>query len=72
MTNIQKRRAKLVIRKVAKQNGVSTAQCRSAMAEAIREAWNTTDPEAKRQQLQLVGEERVPSPEEIIVLLSKM
>lgn len=71
MTIIQKIRARRVIAKVAKQQGISTAQCRADMAEAIRSAWATTDPQAKNRQIQLVGEGRVPTPEELIFLISK-
>ena len=70
MTIIQKNRARLVICQVAKQNGISTDQCRAAMAEAIREAWNNADPVIRRRQIELVGEERIPTPEEFIVLMS--
>lgn len=65
-------RARRIIARVAKQNGISTAQCRADMAEAIRTAWNTADPEAKQRQFQLVGEGRVPSPEELILLVSDL
>lgn len=71
MTIIQFIRAKLVIRQVAKQFGISTAQCRADMIEAIRVAWDTADPVAKQEQIRLVGEGRVPSPEELMVLLSE-
>lgn len=68
MTIIQKLHAQNVIAKVAKQNGISTTQCRAAMAEAIQEAWNTGNPAIRR----LAGEGRVPTPEEFIVLASKI
>lgn len=71
MTIIQRIRARRVIAKVAKQFGISTTQCRADMTEAIRAAWSTTDPEAKNRQIQLVGEGRVPTPEELIYLISK-
>jgi hypothetical protein len=70
MTIIQKLRAQLVIRQVAHQQGISTAQCRAAMAEAIRDAWDTGDPATRQRQVELVGEGRVPTPEEFIVLVS--
>ncbi len=66
MTIAQKIRAKLVICQVAQQNGISTARCRAAMAEAIRAAWDTGDPAIR----QLAGEERMPTPEEFIYLIS--
>lgn len=70
MTIIQKLRAGRIIRKVASQQGISATQCRAEMAAAIREAWATSDQEARLRQIQLVGEERIPTPEEFIVLLS--
>lgn len=72
MTIIQKIRARRVIAKVAKQEGISTAQCRASMAEAIQAAWATADPEAKDRQIQLVGEGRAPTPEEFIVIVSSL
>jgi hypothetical protein len=71
MTIIQKLRASLVIRQVAKQQGISTSQCRSEIQEAITEAWVTADPQAKLLQIQLVGEERIPTPEEFIILVAR-
>lgn len=70
MTITQKLIIRRLIARVAKQQGISTAQCRSEMVEAIAAAWATTDPEAKQRQIQLAGEGRVPSPEELILLLS--
>lgn len=70
MTITQKLRANLVICQVAQQNGISPAQCRAEMAAAITEAWNTGDPVIRQRQVELVGEERIPSPEEFIVLMS--
>lgn len=70
MTITQKIRAELVIRQVAQRNGISPAQCRAAMIEAIREAWDTADPVIRQRQIELVGEDRVPTPEEFIVLIA--
>lgn len=70
MTIIQKLRARAVIHRVAKQQGISTAQCRAEMNEAIQAAWATTDPQAKDRQIQLVGDSHIPSPEELIFLIS--
>lgn len=72
MTIIQFIRARRVIAKVAKRNGISTTQCRAEMIEAIRAGWDTADPEVKARQIQLVGEGRVPTPEELIVLLASL
>lgn len=71
MTIIQKLRASQIIAKVAKQQGISTTQCRAEMAACIVDAWATSDPEAKQRQIQLVGEERIPTPEEFILLISQ-
>ena len=71
MTIIQKLQASLVIRQVAKQHRISTVQCRSDIQEAITAAWATSDPEAKRRQIQLVGDSHIPSPEEFILLISQ-
>ena len=70
MTIIQKIRAKKIIARIAKQQGISVSECRSEMIEAIRTAWNTTDPQVKDRQIRLVGEGRAPTPEELIVLFS--
>jgi hypothetical protein len=70
MTTIQKLRAARVIRRVARQQGISTAQCRAEIVAAIKAAWTTADPQIKQRQIKLVGEDRVPTPEELIVLLT--
>ena len=70
MTIIQKLRVSLVIRQVAHRQGISTDQCRAAIQEAISEAWRTADPTVRQRQIQLVGEERIPTPEEFILLVS--
>lgn len=72
MTIIQNIRARRIIARVAKQQGISTAQCRAAMIEAIAAAWATADPATKARQIQLVGEGRVPTPEEFIILVSNL
>lgn len=68
MTIIQKLQARRIIARVARQQGISVAHCRSEMATCIVEAWRTTDPAIRQRQIQLVGEERIPTPEEFIVL----
>ncbi len=70
MTVIQKLHARSIIAKVAKQQGISTSQCRSEIAACLAEAWATADPQVKQRQIELVGEERIPTPEELIVLIS--
>ena len=68
---MRKLRARAVIRKVARQQGISTTQCRAEMAAAITEAWRTADPQARDYQIQLVGDSHIPSPEEFILLISQ-
>ena len=72
MTIIQKIRARMIIARVAALHGISTDQCRADMIEAITAAWATTDPAIKDRQIRLVGEGRVPTPEELIVLTSNL
>lgn len=72
MTITQKLRAKSVIRRVARAQGMSASQCRADMSAAIETAWNTTDPEIKQRQVELVGESKIPSPEEFILLTAKI
>ena len=72
MTIIQKLRASLVICQIARQHGITADQCRAEIAACITEAWATTDPVVKARQIQLVGEGRVPTPEELILLISHM
>lgn len=69
MTIIQKLRAKNVIRKVAKQQGITYRRCYSDMSEAIECAWGTSDPQTKRKQIDLIGDSHKPSPEELILLI---
>ena len=71
MTIIQKLRARRVIAQVARLHGISTSQCRSEIAAAITEAWATPDPMVKDRQIRLVGDSRIPSPEELILVISK-
>lgn len=71
MTITQKLRAKKIIARIAKQQGISVSECRSEMIEAIRTAWNTTDPQVKDRQIRLVGEGRIPTPEELISVIAK-
>lgn len=70
MTIIQKIHAQNVIARVARQQGISTSQCRAEISACISEAWATTDPVVRQRQIQLVGEERIPTPEEFIVLVA--
>lgn len=71
MTIIQKLQARNIIARVARQQGISTDHCRADMQEAITAAWATSDPEAKHLQIQLVGKERIPTPEEFITLVAR-
>lgn len=38
---------------------------------AISAAWATTDPDTKLRQVMLIGEDRVPTPEEFFLLISQ-
>lgn len=71
MTVIQKLQASRFIARVAKQQGISTSQCQAAIQELIDQTWATSDPEAKQCQIQLVGDSHIPSPEELILLISQ-
>jgi hypothetical protein len=41
------------------------------METAIIAAWSTTDPVARQRQVELVGDSHIPSPEELIFLISQ-
>lgn len=69
MTIIQKLQARLIIRQVADRQGITYDQCYSEISAAIDEAWATTDPEAKRKQIELIGSSHKPKPEEFISLI---
>lgn len=69
MTIIQKLHAQSVIARVARQQGISTSQCRAAIQELIDQTWATTDSIAKDRQIRLVGDSHIPSPEELILLI---
>ena len=71
MTIIQKLHAQTIIARVARQQGISTSQCRASIQELISQTWATSDPEAKYRQIQLVGDSHIPSPEELILLISQ-
>jgi hypothetical protein len=71
MNLIQKLRARRIIARVARQQGITMEHCRTEIQTAIAAAWATTDPEIRFQQIRLVGEGRVPTPEELIFLISK-
>ena len=68
---MRKLRARAAIRTIARQQGISTAQCRAENQEAITEAWRNADPQASEYQRQLVGDSHIPSPEEFILLISQ-
>jgi hypothetical protein len=71
MTIVQKLQAKNAIARIARQQGISTSQCRAAIQDLIDQTWTTSDPEAKYRQIQLVGDSHIPSPEELILLISQ-
>lgn len=70
MTIIQKLHARNIIAKIAKQQGISVSQCLCEMDTAILAAWSTTDPVARQHQVELVGDSHIPTPEELIFLIS--
>ena len=71
MTIIQKLYAQTIIGRVAKQQEISTSQCRAAIQEAIDQTWATTDFVVRDRQIRLVGDSHIPSPEELILLISQ-
>ena len=71
MTIIQKLHARNIIARVARQQGISTSQCRAAIQEIIDYTWATTDSVVKDRQIRLVGDSHIPSPEELILLISQ-
>ena len=60
-----------VIKEMAKKHGVSEVEIRESICEAIEVAWNTLDPETKRQQRELFPRGK-PSPEEFICVVANM
>ena len=71
MTIIQKLHAQTVIARVARQQGISTSQCRAAIQDLINQTWVTSDPVIRQRQIDLVGDSHIPSPEELILLISQ-
>lgn len=71
MTLTQKLHTRRIIRKMARQQGISVSQCLFEMETAILAAWSTTDPVARQRQVELVGDSHIPSPEELIFLISQ-
>ncbi len=70
MTIIQKLRARKAIRQTAHRQGITYHQCYSDIATAINAAWSTRDPAVRQYQRSLVGDLHIPSPEELIFLIS--
>jgi hypothetical protein len=71
MTIIQKLRAQNIIDRVDRQQGISTSHCRAASRDIIDHTWATTAPAVKDRQIHLVGDSHIPSPEELILLISQ-
>ena len=71
MTIIQKLHAQTVIARVARQQGISTSQCRAAIQDLINQTWATSDPVIRQRQIDLVGDSHIPSPGEFILLISQ-
>lgn len=63
-------RAKATIREVAQREGVSPAEARASMQEAIDEAWLTTDPSVMAEQLRRFPAGK-PTVEELLVTLGQ-
>jgi hypothetical protein len=61
-----------IIERVAREHGISPDECRAAIQDVIDQTWATTDPIAKQRQIRLVGEGRIPTPEEFILLISSL
>lgn len=62
-------KAKLVIRVVAAKEGVSVAEVRRKMQEALDEAWATADPAAQQRQRELFPDGK-PSLEKFLLTLA--
>lgn len=61
-----------IIERVAHEHGISPDECRAVIQELIDQTWATTDPLAKDRQIRLVGEGRIPTPEELIMLIANL
>ena len=61
---------KNIIKQVAKEHGVSVAEVRREMEFAIEQAYNTDDPEKRKEFQKLFGKKK-PTPEEFINKTSK-
>lgn len=69
MTIIQKIQARKAIHRVAKQQGITVAQCRAEMTAAIEDAWASADLITRQRQSELF-KSRIPTPEEFIFVIS--
>ena len=59
-----------ILRKVAKENGVSPAQVKSGIQEAIDLCWNNPDPEIHAKLAAMSATGNCPTVEETILLLA--
>lgn len=71
MTIIEQNRAREILRAVAAKNGVSAAEVRQSIQEAIDAAWDNPDPAAKARQQQLFPDGRTPTVEEFLIRVSR-
>lgn len=70
MLRFRKKDSKELIKRMAKTNGCSVSEIRREMQYAIDEARNSDDPN-KQAEFQRLFENKIPSPEEFICVVSK-
>jgi hypothetical protein len=70
ISEMELRKAKRAIKTIAQQNGVSEAQVRADMEEAIVAAYNSPDPGAQAEWAKAPFAGRVPTVEEFIMWMS--
>lgn len=62
--------ANLIYKSIAKAQGVSVAQVKADMVEAIEQSRNNPDPEVRAKFKQIFGN-RTPTPEEFVIKMAK-
>ena len=60
---------KLAIKQIADREGISVKEVKKDMETAIKEGYK--NPETRKKWVELFGEERLPTPEEFICMVSK-
>ena len=63
--------AKRAIAEVARRDGITVAEVRAAMIEAIEEGYNSTDPLVQARWAEIPREGEIPTPEELIIWAGK-